>query len=247
MSIEGNELLEAFKAAALSVTKLYKTSASAQAKSRADGYQDCLDDLLSFLDKENIGVQDGEAHKVRKWITERIEGRDGTSPPLESDDEADKSDPPAMSSPQVQRAVPAATVQRLNDKNEVQMRDSSAPPILMAVPVAPNPTVDEVDIVVPSQDTFTFQTSHPYPHDEALRLANLDLSDSQTTTGNSTTRSATRNGRTRTGRAGQRPALGRGAGQKRKLNLAEIFGLGNLDYGNGKDVFGSGGKRGRFI
>ncbi|AEO64530.1 8650a7d9-5380-4100-a28c-79927b2f1e0e [Thermothielavioides terrestris] len=245
MSIEGNELLEAFKAAALSVTKLYKLSASAQAKSRADGYQDCLEDLLSFLDKEAIGLQDGEAQRVRKWVTDRIEGRDGTSPPLESDDEADKSDPPVLSSPQMPRAAPAP-VQRLSDKNEVHMRDSSAPPVLTTVPLAPTPTVEEADIVVPTQDTFTFQASHPYPHDEALRLANLDLSDSQAM-GPSSSRSATRSGRNRNGRTGPRPLLGRGAGQKRKLNLAEIFDLGNLDYGNGKDVFGGGGKRSRFI
>ncbi|KAK4240208.1 hypothetical protein C8A03DRAFT_31683 [Achaetomium macrosporum] len=243
MSVEATELLEAFKAAALSVTKLYKTSASAQAKSRADGYQDCLEDLLSFLDKEGIGMQDGEAQRIRKWVTERIEGRDSTSPPLESDDEAEKSDPPALSSPQLQRSVPA--MMRSSDKSEVQMKDPSAPSILTTVPVPSSPAVEEVDIVVPSQDTFTFQASHPYPHDEALRLANLDLSDSQAIS-SSNTRSTARNGRNRNGRTVPRTPLGRGAGQKRKLNLAEIFDLGNLDYGNGKDMFGFGGKRSRF-
>ena len=54
------ELLSAFKAAALSVTNLYKNAASEQARSRAAGYQDALDDLLSFLDKENLGLGDGE-------------------------------------------------------------------------------------------------------------------------------------------------------------------------------------------
>ncbi|KAL2128292.1 hypothetical protein VTI74DRAFT_9381 [Chaetomium olivicolor] len=252
MSVEANELLDAFKAAALSVTKLYKTSASAQAKSRADGYQDCLEDLLLFLDKENIGLGDGEGQRIRKWVSDRIEGRDGTSPPLESEDEAEKTEPPTTS-PQMQRSVPAA-VQRLHDRHEVQMRDSSAPPILTTVPIpsspAAAPAVEEVDIVVPSQDTFNFQSSHPYPHEEAMRLANLDLSDSTTTTtthpssnnARSTPRSRNRNGRT----TGARASLGRGAGQKRKVDLAEIFGLGSLDYGNGKDMFG-GGKRGRFV
>jgi hypothetical protein len=54
------QLLDVFKAAALSVTKLYKTSALAEAKARTDGYQDCIDDLLAFLDKGNIGLSDGE-------------------------------------------------------------------------------------------------------------------------------------------------------------------------------------------
>ena len=49
------QLLQAFKAAALSVTKLYKTAALDQTRARSEGYQDALDDLLSFLDKEDIG------------------------------------------------------------------------------------------------------------------------------------------------------------------------------------------------
>ncbi|KAK3294992.1 uncharacterized protein B0H64DRAFT_402332 [Chaetomium fimeti] len=244
MSADANELLDAFKAAALSVTKLYKTSAQAQAKSRADGYHDCLEDLLSFLDKENIGIRNGEAHRVRKWVTDRMEGRDSTSPPLESDDEAERSDTQVLSSPQMQRGVPAAA-QRLKDKEEALTRDASAPPVLTTVPIPPSPVVEEVDVVVPSQDTFNFQTTHPYPHDEALRLANLNLSDAQTINA-SNARTTSRGGRNRNGRTGTRTALGRGAGQKRKVNLAEIFDLGSLEYGNGRDMFGSGGKRSRF-
>ncbi|GAB1316237.1 Fungal N-terminal domain-containing protein [Madurella fahalii] len=242
MSAESNELLEAFKAAALSVTKLYKTSASAQAKSRADGYQDCLEDLLTFLDKENIGLANGEGQKIRKWVTERLEGRDTTSPSLESDDEAEKAEVP-VSSPQVPRSATTTTLHS-GDKCEVQMRDS-APPILATIPCPSSPAVEEVDIVVPSQETFTFQSSQPYPQDAAMRLANLDLSDSQQH--GSTNRSTPRCGRSRNARAGPRASLGRGAGQKRKVNLAEIFDLGSLDYGNGKDMFGSGGKRSRHV
>jgi hypothetical protein len=241
MSVEANELLDAFKAAALSVTKLYKTSAQAQAKSRADGYQDCLEDLLSFLD--SVGSQSDEWQRIRKWTTDRLEGRDATSPPLESDDEAERSDAQVLSSPQMQRAVPPA-VQRPRDKEEAPARDTSAPPILTTVPVPPSPAVEEVDLVVPTQDNFNFQASYPYPHDEALRLANLNLSDSQSISP-SNTRTTPRNARNRNGRTGGRTSLGRGAGQKRKVNLAEIFDLGSLEHGNGKDMFG-GGKRSRF-
>ncbi|KXX76378.1 hypothetical protein MMYC01_207541 [Madurella mycetomatis] len=242
MSAESNELLEAFKAAALSVTKLYKTSASAQAKSRADGYQDCLEDLLTLLDRENIGLAAGEGQKIRKWVTERLEGRDTTSPSLESDDEAEKAEAPA-SSPQLPRGAPVATLHPTG-KGEVQMRDS-APPVLTTIPCPSSPTVEEVDIVVPSQETFTFQSSQPYPQDAAMRLANLDLSDSQQH--GPANRSAPRCGRNRNARACPRASLGRGAGQKRKVNLAEIFDLGSLDSGNGKDMFGSGGKRSRHV
>lgn len=246
MSADANELLDAFKAAALSVTKLYKTSAQAQAKSRADGYQDCLEDLLSFMDRENIGLVNGEAQRARKWVTDRIEGRDATSPPLESDDEADRSDAHVLSSsPQMQRSVPVAAQRQKDIKDEARARDASAPPILTTVAVPPRPAADEIDMVVPSQDTFNFQTSHPYPHDEALRLASLNLSDSQSVTP-ANTRTTPRNGRNRNGRIAARSSLGRGAGQKRKVNLAEIFDLGSLEHGNGRDMFGSGGKRSRF-
>jgi hypothetical protein len=245
MSAEANELLDAFKAAALSVTKLYKTSAQAQTKSRADGYHDCLEDLLSFLDKENIGMRNGDAHRVRKWVMDRMEGRDSTSPPLESDDEAERSDTPqVLSSPHMARGVPAAA-QRLKDKEEALTRDASAPPVLTTVPIPPSPAVEEVDIIVPSQDNFNFSATHPYPHDEAMRLANLNLSDPQTISP-SNARATSRGGRNRNGRTGARTTLGRGAGQKRKVNLAEIFDLGSLEYGNGRDMFGSGGKRSRF-
>ncbi|KAK4142064.1 uncharacterized protein C8A04DRAFT_13578 [Dichotomopilus funicola] len=245
MSVEGNELLDAFKAAALSVTKLYKTSAQAQAKSRADGYHDCLEDLLAFLDKESLGLKAGEAQRVRKWATDRMEGRDSTSPPLESDDEAERSDAQPPSSPQMQRATPASARQRFRDKDEVVTRDASAPPTLVTVPLPPSASTEEYDMAVPTQDSFNFQTSHPYPHDEATRLANLNLSDGQNINP-SNARTGSRSGRNRNGRTGARAALGRGAGQKRKVNLAEIFDLGSLEYGNGRDMFGGGGKRGRF-
>ncbi|KKF94944.1 hypothetical protein CFO_g2723 [Ceratocystis platani] len=128
MSVDSPEqLLDAFRAAALSVTKLYKTSASAQNKARLDGYQDCLEDLLAFLDRENIGLGDA-------------------------------------------------------------LSDSTATP-----------------------------TSRP-PLRSRLAASN-----------------STRNSQSR--------HLGRGSGQKRKLNIAEIFDFGDL--GNGKDMFGSGPKRNR--
>ncbi|KAK0702606.1 hypothetical protein B0T21DRAFT_110022 [Apiosordaria backusii] len=246
MSADSHELLDAFRAAALSVTKLYKTSVAAQTKSRADGYQDCLDDLLAFLDKENIGVSAGDVgSKIRKWAMDRSETRDTTSPSLESDDEPEKPEP-VTSSPQAQRTSPPI-IQAPIDRDEVQMRDS-APPVIATVPRPPSPIVEEVDFVVPSQDTFNFQSTHAYPHDEAMRLANLNLSDAnQTTPHNTSNRTTPRNTRRRDVRPGRaRRDLGQGAGHKRKLNFAEYFDIGGVDIGNGKDTFG-GGKRSRHV
>jgi len=229
------ELLDAFRAAALSVTKLYKISASSQAKSRTDGYHDCLEDILAFLDREGLGVSDGEASRVRKWVVERIDGREAISQALESEDEAEK---PDVTSPQTQRSnsAPQPSVAR----NEIQMKDPAPPNIPPVQSVSP--LAEETEIVVPSLETFSFQSPMPYPPDY-MSLANLDLSDTHAqapTRGPTASSTTPRITRTRTGRAGPRISVSRGAGQKRKVNLAEIF-----DIGNGKDIFGGGGKRTR--
>ncbi|KAI9823195.1 MAG: hypothetical protein M1832_002639 [Thelocarpon impressellum] len=78
------QLLQAFRSAALSVTTLYKTAAADQERSHQAGYQEALDDLLAFLDHENLGLDDGEGWKVRQWATERL---DGAQTSVESDDE----------------------------------------------------------------------------------------------------------------------------------------------------------------
>ncbi|KAM5359515.1 hypothetical protein ACJZ2D_014410 [Fusarium nematophilum] len=220
------QLLDVFKAAALSVTKLYKTSAAAQSKARSDGYQDCLDDLLSFLDKEGMGLNDGEGWKIRRWATERLDGRDNGSQNPESEDEIEKAE--TASSPELTRPNTVS-------QSTSQMRTDSAPPSIPPVVEEPTP------IVVPSQDSFTFQASHPYPN-----IATLDLSDSRSHDGPSVT--STRPSKTRLGGVPSR-ACPRGpghlvqrAGSKRKLNFEEIFDLGSL---GGKDPFGNGGKRGR--
>lgn len=68
------QLLQAFRQAALSVTNLYKSAASDHDSIRQSGYQDAIDDLLKFLDRENLGVQDGEGWRVRQWATAKYEG-----------------------------------------------------------------------------------------------------------------------------------------------------------------------------
>ncbi|KAI1336894.1 hypothetical protein F5Y15DRAFT_190288 [Xylariaceae sp. FL0016] len=234
------QLLDAFKAAALSVTKLYKTSAAAQAKSRADGYQDCLDDLLTFLDRRNIGLSDGEGWQVRRWATERLDGKDSGSQAMESEDEVDKVE--TASSPEAQRLSSSGT--QLST-----MRTDSAPPTSHQSAI--EPIADERrPINVPTQENFTFQSSHPYPQDPYLNLENLDLSDSTKPSDNTMQSSSTLNTtRPRNGKRGQRPRpsgvnhLGKGAGTKRSINLAELFDVGPISFG--KDTFGREGKRTR--
>lgn len=261
------QLLDAFKAAALSVTKLYKTSAAAQSKARSDGYQDCLDDLLVFLDKRNLGLSDGEGWQIRKWATERLDGRDGVTQNTESDDEVEKAE--TASSPELHR--PSAPPQQQHQQQQHQhqqhvatrqhdapMRTDSAPPTTHAAPAAP--IVEEPQpIAVPSQENFTFQSSYPYPQESTtyLNIEKLDLSDSarpndNAASHNSSSTSISHPSRSR-GMVRRLPRprasghasghLGKGAGQKRPINLAELFDVGSI--GIGKDMFGRDGKRSR--
>lgn len=218
------QLLDVFKAAALSVTKLYKTSAVLEARARAEGYQECLDDILAFLDKESMGLGDGEGWRVRRWATERLDGRDPVSQQGDSDEETEKAE----------RATSPENVRTSGEPQPAaESRTESAPPTVETIQTEP---VQELQtFVVPTSDTFTFQSSHPYPN-----IATLDLSDSRAHEGPS--RPRTTKGRNST-RSGPRSSahLGRGAGAKRKMDFDDFFG-GCL---GGKDVFGGGSKRSR--
>ena len=227
------ELLSVFKAAALSVTKLYKTSATAQAKARADGYQDCLDDLLAYLDKEAIGLGDGDGWKIRRWATERLDGRETVAQTVESEDEVDKAE--TVSSPELHRTN--SPVQTITASSDVAMRNDSAPP-----PSVQPIITEDAGIVVPSQEVFTFQSRMPYPQDSNLTLANLDLGDgrppdaSQRGSIPSITMRTSKMRHNNGPKSGSRSYQARASGQKRKLNLPEIFDIGS--FGIDKEVFG---------
>ncbi|KAH6713075.1 hypothetical protein DL95DRAFT_76112 [Leptodontidium sp. 2 PMI_412] len=250
------QLLTAFKAAALSVTNLYKSAAADQGRARAEGYQDALDELLAFLDKEDIGLSDGEGWRIRRWATERLDGRDSVTPNMESDDEtSEKAD--RGSSPVVQRSQSSSRLPTTSNpiRAASPVRMESAPPTINSN------SVDSAPNSIPPQATFTFRSTHPYPQDADLVLSDLDMNDttrapshdSSVTSHASNTASSglgvTRPPRTRHNnhsRVSTRPnvTIGRGAGQKRKINFGEFFDIGNL--GQGRDGFGGGGKRGRF-
>ncbi|CAK7245954.1 MAG: hypothetical protein STHCBS139747_007559 [Sporothrix thermara] len=94
------ELLDVFKAAALSVTKLYKTSAAVQSKARIEGYQDCLEDLLAVLEKSDVDLR-----TIRRWVNERIDGREPLLSTIDSEDEVEKTDGNVTPEPQSATAV----------------------------------------------------------------------------------------------------------------------------------------------
>jgi hypothetical protein len=252
------QLLQAFKNAALSVTTLYKTAAVDQSRARSEGYQDALDELLAFLDKENIGLSDGEGWQIRRWATERLDGRDAASQHIESDDEADKAE-----------AGPSSVLERtqapVTQTNSVRQTDPEpeAEPVTVSVTTAeptPRPLSNQL---TPPTGTFAFRSSLPYPQDVDMEVSEPAASDISGQTLDATivphgshnpsasititrpSRTASRHARQdsrHNNRATNAPS--RAVGQKKKMNFSEFFDIGNL--GHGKDCFSGGGKRARY-
>ena len=262
------ELLADFKAAALSVTNLYKSAAASQSKARDAGYQDALDELLAFLDRENLGLMDGEGWRVRQWATERLVD-DGRLPEQQhkqgSDEEAEdeaqgqrhRREESRSSSPEMQRKVPPMqnSSSEIDDSNAETRRTATSEPPQMQPP---------------ANDTFTFRSSHAYPTNHE-REGGMDV-DTTTTAASTPTSTAettatnirlvprphgrSRNHHTRRGNSATPTAtlnvnLGAGAGSKRKLPYQDFFDISGFNSDrsqDGKDGGGSrAGKRGRHV
>lgn len=226
------QLIDIFKSAALSVTKLYKTSVAAESRARQDGYQECLDDLFAFIDREGTSLGDTGLSKLRKWACDRRDGRDTTLSTSESEDEADKGD----STTSLDTPTSTTTITTTNAANDPSSTTSSAAQNRQSSPEISTSGNDSPPqhFVVPSQD-FTFQSEHQYPN-----IATLDLSDTRAHGG--VNHSQQRTSRTQNNKQRLRSGhLGRGAGTKRRMDFDELFG-GCL---GGKDPFGNGGKRSR--
>lgn len=256
------QLLQAFRTAALTVTNLYKTAATEQKQARQAGYQDALDDILTFLDKENLGLGDGEGWKVRQWATERLDRSNIATAVSESEDDRGEGEARARSS------SPVLTRKASQDLLQPRQSSRSASPSRsepsLSIPPATTNT-ESNPFARPTTFTFTATPSFPQPQD-----IDMQSSDNQSTSTSSQTEPHIQASSTISGgsvrlevvprgsrtphRHGSTPRhhtrsstreIGIGAGAKRKLQFGDFFDISNL--GNGKDGFGGGGKKGRFI
>lgn len=266
--LDAPELLSDFKAAALSVTNLYKTAAASQDKARAAGYQDAVEDILAFLDKENLGLMDGEGWRVRQWATERLVD-DGMQRPMavsEDDVEEKAAEVPQQQqagsrsgSPETSRKPPAmpASSSELRETSPKRTATSEPPP---AYP--------------PARDDFSFRSNQIYPTNHDREASNMDLdtaASSPTSTNTETPPSvriishasrSSRNGRhtnhnRRAATTNNTPTinlnLGSGAGNKRKMPYPDFFDISGSDFDKHHDRKdggfggGRGGKRGRHV
>lgn len=242
------QLLQAFKAAALSVTNLYKSAVTDQAQARQSGYQEAIEDLLHFLDRKHLGLGDGEGWQVRQWATERL---DGVPPTCESDDD----DKPTRSlSPVVNRKE-----QHENDQPRHNSESAPLQPRVEHATTEQQPSVKreqpETDIAADPEPltktpvfTFTAGPNFPlFPQDADMQTSDaLPMSaTSQDETAGVGVSMVPRNGRTSTrlnGSTRRSPTNGPSIGNKRKVQFPDFFDLSGL---NGREFFG-GGKRGRF-
>ncbi|KAL9027776.1 MAG: hypothetical protein Q9196_003749 [Gyalolechia fulgens] len=252
------QLLQAFKTAALSVTNLYKTAASNETRARQAGYQDALDDILSFLDKEKLGLGDGEGWRVRIWATERLDGSTTGVAGSESDDERGETEKRARSSSPV--------VQDKLNHDTLRHTGSSSPTRVTSAPPVPQPPIS---VPIPAPEIFSFQASHAYPQDmdvapadpsannasqhEIQSIASIPIPTSAGVRLDVLPRGSKAPHRnsghpirhnTRTATSLGKRSLGSGAGSKRRFDFNDYFGLGDL--GDGRDgTCGGGAKRGR--
>ncbi|KAI9805639.1 MAG: hypothetical protein M1833_005131 [Piccolia ochrophora] len=248
------DLLQAFKSAALSVTNLYKTAASDQSQARQAGYQDALEHLVNFLDKEQLGLKDGEGRKIRRWAAERYERSGHSQAPqngVESEDEKVDGD----------RVRPTSPVEhRRESPTDPSSHLSTRSP-------SPLPSLQDQPHIVHASDAFTFRSQVSFPHhsDSDMDIAPQDGTPSTHGANQGATQHAnvstpsvrlevvpkvTRNrhngnaGRLSNRSTNTHGLLGTGAGAKRRLPFGEFFDIGS---GNGKDSFGSGPKKGRYL
>lgn len=250
-------LLSAFKAAALSVTTLYKTAASDQAKARAEGYQDALDDLLVFLDRENLGLGDGEGWRVRRWATERLDG--SSTGRAESDDEEEdvaEEDKARSSSPEVTRKQVSPEEEAPEQSSlQEELAQPEQPPVQLQQHQQ-TPT-----FAIPQTMPFNFRSTHPYPSNHDREADNMSVTSDAPSHGTDNSHTPVRvelvprSSRPKHSRSSNNRqsnnnsrSLGSGAGSKRKVPLGDFFDISGFSF-DSKDDFssGRGGKRGRHV
>ncbi|CEO59969.1 hypothetical protein PMG11_04616 [Penicillium brasilianum] len=245
------QLLQSFKAAALSVTNLYKNAVCEQAQARSAGYQEAIEDLLHFLDRENLGLDDGEGWKVRQWATEKC---DGTASLTSDEDER-------VDSEKLDRSSTPVTTRKETPTQEPPSRPQPAS-IPAAVPrpetTAPAPQPQGTNAASPTVFTFTAGPTFPQCQELDMDMQSSDNSTSPSQDGAPVSVSLM----PRTPRQSHRHShshnhnhscpnvrpppreTSASLGSKRKFTFPDFFDLSSLP--NGRDNTLGGGKRSRF-
>jgi hypothetical protein len=230
-----------FRTAALTVTNLYKSALADLERSRADGYQEALEDLVGFLNKQNLGVSDGEGWRIRQWAMEHLDGALRAQSNSDSEEEVAEEKRARSSSPVIDRnSSPEETRAVEPPQHDSAQRSDSAPP-----PVQVEASSPDVQMA-PPQGIFHFSSPTPYPTPDPSDASGPDPSTSTRRTVAASRRPSARPSRNlqRQAAANNIFPMGNGAGHKRRL-MQEFF---NIDgFNDRRDGSGGGGsgKRGR--
>ncbi|KAI9684454.1 MAG: hypothetical protein M1829_002264 [Trizodia sp. TS-e1964] len=247
-------LIQAFKSAALQVTQLYKTAATGEMRARNEGYQDALDDILTFLDKESLGLGDGEGWKVRQWATERLDGRKSSHTTA-----TDSEDDIKMETEKTSRCGSPS----LNRKKSQDTARSQAPVERSIVPPPTLSTTPAAQAQPPRAEAFIFrslQHRYPAPSDtdmlsaeenpantiEALPSTNTPSSSLKVDVMPRTPRGSNRHNHSTT-RMSTRSTTSQGqsTATKRRQPFGDFFDIAGFGSGGGKEGYNYGNKRHR--
>ncbi|KAL5340489.1 hypothetical protein BJX70DRAFT_109332 [Aspergillus crustosus] len=240
------QLLQQFKTAALSVTNLYKNAVFAESQARQAGYQEAIEDLLHFLDRENLGLTDGEGWRVRQWATERSDGLTHTSDDDETERRTRSATPAVARKEPTEMEAPRQVIKSTSPHRE-QQAPPQQPPSTPAVQ-----TFEPTLIERPPVFTFSAGPAFPQSQEQDLDMQNSDSSSPSPQSEPPTSAPILPRNHRQQPRHGNlsRPSPRSsardspvGIGSKRKIQFPDFFDLSGM--GNNRDIFG-GGKRGRF-
>ncbi|KAK4920386.1 hypothetical protein LTR66_016733, partial [Elasticomyces elasticus] len=209
--------IAAFRSAALAVSTLFKAGINENESSRQAGYQDCLGDLLKFLDSENLALQDGEGWRVRQWATAKYDIPNTEEEGSEVDHSEEE---------QAQRAT---TAEPQTQSQPQQTPDNTTP----SSPIQETPRPPPAAIFQFSAGTDSAMQTDETQSAPTTRQASPQASRS--------TPKPPRNHNRHNNKHGQRSTTRAVAGSKRKMpfpDMAEIFDFG---FSTRKDGFGGSG------
>ena len=216
------ELLLAFKNAATSVTKLYKQAHTEVCKAHQSGYQEAIEDLLTFLDRKRLGLGDGEGWEVRKWATERLDGP-GPANANESEEEKEVVRKAQSPSPVTRSSAPPESSPTVRRRSSVSRSPPRTATTASSTQFGPHqhPATSKPEI-------FTFQANHPFPQDSDMQTLDTvpELSPQpmvRVEVHPRATRQSPRQSNRHAPRGLATRSLGHGAGVKRKIPYGDFF------------------------
>jgi hypothetical protein len=150
-----NTILSPFKQTACALTNLFKTASAEIDCAYSDGAREALELLLSSMDRENLGLQEGEGWRVRQIVMGIYETLGGGVPMEQPEEQKPQEE---------EEVVPPATSQPQNsdDRMSTDHPSSPLPPPPVEEPTPePQPSPQPTPVTrfsIPSTD-FTFQSS----------------------------------------------------------------------------------------